>query len=214
MCSQDSANAPEFFLHHAFIDKIWADWQERSSAHRVAYFSTLPKGVLLNGTQFHPKDYIDTLNMPYPNIAGNRQTQKNICVVYQDPAHRLYNEIIKRLESLTLEEIKKIPRRPFHPATPAQLRMLGVNYEERRKGRKLLRQLEPKKRILSRQLRRVLNKMLGFRIDDIPFRFKARDSPSRNTSLTYDRWLTKVANVTAAIHNQNINSLRFKNINF
>ena len=29
MCSQDSANAPEFFLHHGFIDKIWADWQNK-----------------------------------------------------------------------------------------------------------------------------------------------------------------------------------------
>ena len=28
MCLVTSAEAPEFFLHHAFIDKIWSDWQE------------------------------------------------------------------------------------------------------------------------------------------------------------------------------------------
>ena len=30
MCSIESASAPEFFLHHGFIDKIWDDRQKRT----------------------------------------------------------------------------------------------------------------------------------------------------------------------------------------
>lgn len=29
MCTQDSANAPEFFLHHGYIDQLWAAWQSK-----------------------------------------------------------------------------------------------------------------------------------------------------------------------------------------
>ena len=40
MCSQDSANAPEFFLHHGFIDKIWADWQNKGPNFKnLPYYS-------------------------------------------------------------------------------------------------------------------------------------------------------------------------------
>ena len=28
MCSNDSAAAPEFFLHHGFVDKLWGDWRK------------------------------------------------------------------------------------------------------------------------------------------------------------------------------------------
>ncbi len=34
MCTQESANAPEFLLHHGFIDKLWADWQNKGPAFR------------------------------------------------------------------------------------------------------------------------------------------------------------------------------------
>ena len=33
MCLVTSAEAPEFFLHRGFIDKIWSDWQEKSRDH-------------------------------------------------------------------------------------------------------------------------------------------------------------------------------------
>ena len=45
MCSLDSANAPEFFLHHSRVDQIWADWQRRSSAHRNAHFSGVSQNM-------------------------------------------------------------------------------------------------------------------------------------------------------------------------
>lgn len=37
MASGGSAGAPEFFLHHAMVDKVWADWQAQSAEHTQAY---------------------------------------------------------------------------------------------------------------------------------------------------------------------------------
>ena len=62
MCTEEAASAPEFFLHHAFIDKIWDDWQKKSSAHKNAYFPTvlgnMPK------TNLRPDQLIDLSNQP------------------------------------------------------------------------------------------------------------------------------------------------------
>lgn len=209
MCAHNSANAPEFFLHHAHIDKIWADWQEKSVAHLQAYFRNLPEYVRMREAQFHPSDYIDTLYMPHPDI--DNWNQENICVVYQDPVHPIYNEIMRRLEKLSVPEIRRIPRRYFRPATWRQLRRLGVKKAERKKARKLLKkELQPKRRIRSKDLRTLYEKMLGFRLEDIPFRFTSKDSPSRNTSLTYDRWLAKSTNA-AEMHSNRFQVPRYAN---
>lgn len=34
MCSEQAANAPEFFLHHGMIDLIWATWQNKGPAYK------------------------------------------------------------------------------------------------------------------------------------------------------------------------------------
>lgn len=209
MCAHNSANAPEFFLHHAFIDKIWADWQEKSTSHMYAFFDNLPDDTRMRSAQFHPRDYIDTLYMPHPDI--DSFDQDRVCVVYQDPVHTLYNEIMKRLESLTTREIRQVPRLPFRPATSPQLRNLGVHPKELRKAKKLLKkELQPMKRLQYKQLRRIYDKMLGFRLKDLPFRFSAKDSPSSN-SLMYDRWLAKAANATG-FHTKDVKTPRFQNI--
>ena len=62
MCSNESASAPEFFLHHTFIDKIWDDWQKKSSAHKYAYFPTVLQDM--PGTNLRPAKLIDLSNQP------------------------------------------------------------------------------------------------------------------------------------------------------
>ena len=62
MCSFESASAPEFFLHHSFIDKIWDDWQKKSQAHKVAYFPTVPDDM--PGTDLKPAALMDLSNQP------------------------------------------------------------------------------------------------------------------------------------------------------
>ncbi|CAH3047087.1 unnamed protein product, partial [Porites lobata] len=70
MCRMTSANAPEFFLHHAFIDKIWANWQEYSHQHMIAHFSNL--SFVMTGTRWYrPRDFINTHDyqiFKYPKI--------------------------------------------------------------------------------------------------------------------------------------------------
>ena len=65
MCTADSASAPEFFLHHGYVDKIWADWQKRGTSFKNAYFPanrTLMQR--LNGRQYYTTDFIDLQNQP------------------------------------------------------------------------------------------------------------------------------------------------------
>lgn len=62
MCSIDSAAAPEFFLHHGFIDKIWDDWQKKSEAHKNVFFSTINQNM--PGTQLLPRAVIDLSSQP------------------------------------------------------------------------------------------------------------------------------------------------------
>ena len=211
MCAHNSANAPEFFLHHAFIDKIWADWQEKSTSHMFVYFDNLRDDLRMQEAEFHPRDYIDTLYMPHPDIDSS-EDEGRVCVVYQDPVHPLYNEIMNRLERLTTREIRRVPRLPFRPATARQLRRLGVHRKERRAARKLLKkELQPKIRLRPEQLRNIYDRMLGFHLKDLPFKFSAKDSTVKN-SLMYDRWLAKAANNATGFKTEGVNTFRFRNI--
>ena len=63
MCSFDSAVAPEFALHHSFMDKIWMDWQRRSSAHLNAHFPRVANNMPGTGG-LHPRDVIDNARLP------------------------------------------------------------------------------------------------------------------------------------------------------
>ena len=62
MCTFDSSNAPEFFLHHGFIDKIWGDWQERSTLHKYAFFPSVKD--LMPGTELLPGKVVDLSKQP------------------------------------------------------------------------------------------------------------------------------------------------------
>lgn len=63
MCSLDSAAAPEFFLHHGFVDKIWWDWQKLSKNHTFnQYF--LSQTQRMPRTVHRSKDLLDLHNQP------------------------------------------------------------------------------------------------------------------------------------------------------
>ena len=63
MCSFDSAVAPEFALHHAFVDKLWMDWQLKSTQHLRAHFSQ--NTADLSGTRGRlVGDVIDNSRLP------------------------------------------------------------------------------------------------------------------------------------------------------
>ena len=71
MCSRKSAEAPEFFLHHGFIDKIWADYQSKSRLKKFVFFSTI--NARMQGIPYKPRRLLDNNNLP----GGVRVCYKN-----------------------------------------------------------------------------------------------------------------------------------------
>lgn len=46
MTSAESPRAPEFFLHHGMIDRVWSEWQKLSPAHLASYGSFAPTATM------------------------------------------------------------------------------------------------------------------------------------------------------------------------
>ncbi|XP_065666234.1 uncharacterized protein LOC101239471 isoform X2 [Hydra vulgaris] len=63
MSTHYAANAPEFFLHHAFLDKIWYTWQSKSSKHKFVHFLQRNETKMM-GCGYTPKQYINADNLP------------------------------------------------------------------------------------------------------------------------------------------------------
>jgi len=75
-----SGMAPEFFLHHNNVDRIWAQWQLKSASHELAQSS---RDAILLGTD--PKLLIT--DQPYTVDDFTRpRSQAEICVEYEDHA--------------------------------------------------------------------------------------------------------------------------------
>ena len=62
MCTHFAGTAPEFFLHHAFLDKIWFMWQEQSQKHKNAFFENSTQKLI--GFPHAAKEMIDSHNLP------------------------------------------------------------------------------------------------------------------------------------------------------
>jgi hypothetical protein len=63
MCTLDSASAPEFFLHHGFVDKIWWDWQRLNRTHKFnEYFLT--QRQRMPAIVYRSEDFLDLNNQP------------------------------------------------------------------------------------------------------------------------------------------------------
>ncbi len=62
MCTHYAATAPEFFLHHSFLDKIWFMWQQKSPAHHNAHFANSTTNLV--GFTHIAKELIDSHNLP------------------------------------------------------------------------------------------------------------------------------------------------------
>ena len=90
MCTRDSASAPEFFLHHGFVDKIWWDWQKQSNAHKFnQYFLT--QTAQMPSTGYRSRDFLDLQNQP-----------GCVCADYVAPRSSTYKAIQGLLSSSVL----------------------------------------------------------------------------------------------------------------
>ena len=92
MCLVQSANAPEFFLHHGYIDKLWDDWQQKSLEHLNAHFPSVT--TTLSATDnLHPSSFIDSMSLP-----------GNVRVRYQPTENAQLRAVQQRLRSKYLTD--------------------------------------------------------------------------------------------------------------
>lgn len=63
MSEDESASAPEFWSHHAFLDKIWSDWQDQGPKYKFAYYKSI--NVLLPGGNHFGWQFMDLQNQPH-----------------------------------------------------------------------------------------------------------------------------------------------------
>lgn len=95
MCSGQSAEAPEFFFHHGFIDKIWNDFQKKGPNHKFAFFPSVKSKM--TAIDFYPKDLVDNSKLPY-----------GVRVCYDDPTTQSATRIRKFLNGKCIEMIGMI----------------------------------------------------------------------------------------------------------
>jgi hypothetical protein len=63
MLSTDNAMAPEFVPTHAFTDRIWAQWQAKSTEHLLPPFF-LTQNDTIPGTNFRPRELLRNDRLP------------------------------------------------------------------------------------------------------------------------------------------------------
>ncbi|XP_074609332.1 grixazone synthase-like [Acropora palmata] len=120
MCSLDSATAPEFFLHHGFVDKIWNDWQKKSESHKNVFFSNMSQRM--PGTQVLPSKVLDLSQQP-----------GGIRIEYQP------------VLSLSWRKFPKIPRRKrFSSLNDRIFKLFHLSKAEIKRAKEMEKKLQPK----------------------------------------------------------------------
>jgi hypothetical protein len=107
MCTGDAATAPEFFLHHAKIDKIWADWQAADPTHVLAY-GPASAVVAMPGTATTPADVLDLNDQRYEGATPG------IRVCYIEPPNWIWWPVA--VDVLGLPLLTRLPRVYTTPA--------------------------------------------------------------------------------------------------
>lgn len=72
MCHGDAAWTPEFFLHHAFLDKYWSEWQEKGDEYMYIDFY-MNQTRIMQGSDYLPRDILDL-----------KYQEGNVCVTYEE----------------------------------------------------------------------------------------------------------------------------------
>ncbi|XP_015775789.1 PREDICTED: uncharacterized protein LOC107353911 [Acropora digitifera] len=130
MCSLDSATAPEFFLHHGFVDKIWNDWQKKSESHKNVFFSNMSQRM--PGTQVLPSKVLDLSQQP----EGIRiEYQSVLSVANTMPLFR----------GLSWRKFPKIPRRKrFSSLNDRIFKLFHLSKAEIKRAKEMEKKLQPK----------------------------------------------------------------------
>jgi hypothetical protein len=110
MCSVHSANAPEFFLHHSYVDKIWEDWQRKSDLHKTALYDDdlIPMTSRLN-SETHLAE-----GLAPAHVYDNENLPGNVRVRYEDPNHHRAYVMTAAISQglLSADDFRSVPQVP------------------------------------------------------------------------------------------------------
>ena len=117
MATIASSNAPEFFLHHGFIDKIWRDWQLKGLWYkRHEYYGNT---TMMPGTVFSPRDVYNLQNQPY-YVKVHHDEPSQLCQVAGESLS------MANISSMSLLERLRLNPRPLPNIPAAALRLFPI----------------------------------------------------------------------------------------
>jgi hypothetical protein len=109
MIGENSADAPEFFPIHSFVDKIWDEWQAKGNLYRFNEFF-LAQNVTMTATNVMSVDFLNNEALP-----------ECVKVKYAQPSLGNWKGLIKDLKKM---------------AGKAHFETLEANRERRMRGRR------------------------------------------------------------------------------
>ena len=112
-----SSNAPEFFLHHGFVDKIWRDWQLKGLEYkRHEYYGNT---TTMPGTIFSPRDVHDLDDQPY-YVRVHHDEPTQMCEVAN------MSLPMANISSLSMSERLRLNPRPLPEIPQAALKLFTL----------------------------------------------------------------------------------------
>jgi len=105
MCSARSSNDPIFFSHHANIDRIWADWQEKGTAFKNYYTGRTGLNENMVTSPYTPRDVLD-LHKQRVILADGETGPTTVAVVYENTeVHTALANILNNMNQAELQGI-------------------------------------------------------------------------------------------------------------
>ena len=127
MCSIDSANAPEFFLHHGYVDKIWHDWQLKSDLHKTILFaddvmpmrSRVDSDIQLAG------------GLSPANLHDNENLPGDVKIRYEAPNHHRAYILSAAITSgaLSAADLRSVPQIPVGAMPDGVWKLFGAGMD-------------------------------------------------------------------------------------
>lgn len=106
MKSNRSAQSPEFWLHHAFLDKIWVEYQERGDEQRNEYYPQVKDTLPGCRSKWRPGDFVHETNLPgcvgilYEEVESQQEDETEARIKYHyGETHRYEDLVCYRQES-------------------------------------------------------------------------------------------------------------------
>ena len=124
MCSLSAAYAPEFFLHHAFIDKLWEDWQNKRGSCRTTYFGNIDSAMTA-ASGATPRQFLDNCRLP-----GGVSVKYAVTPSVSD--------IERTLSRQSTSMLSRLPQRRVSDLNQTAIRLFGASETDRSASRRFV----------------------------------------------------------------------------